>query len=179
MRLSQNLGTIIFHFPEQQFGGVLTANYGQDEPPRPNVLWCPAYIRDVGIRYTYYTYRIYTICTRDVCKLYIRAFWRRILGVLEACFWCSSKPAKAPFSAHRGQFPRRILINLAIYALSINPTTGAAERNWSTHTFIQSKGRNRLGGHKVEMLIYLFTNLRIGDQINSDKLTFFDDDGVE
>ncbi|KAF2189394.1 hypothetical protein K469DRAFT_683785 [Zopfia rhizophila CBS 207.26] len=43
----------------------------------------------------------------------------------------------------------------------------------------QNKSRNRLGNPKVEMLVYLFTNLRIRDQINSEDPQYFDDGEVE
>ncbi|KAF2179411.1 hypothetical protein K469DRAFT_694105 [Zopfia rhizophila CBS 207.26] len=71
------------------------------------------------------------------------------------------------------------LKDLAIYALSTNPTIGVVERNWSVHGFIQNKSRNQLGNPKVEMLMYLFTNLRIRDQINSEEPQYFDDSEVE
>jgi hypothetical protein len=48
---------------------------------------------------------------------------------------------------------------LAIYALSVNPTTGAAERNWSIHSYLYSKARNRLTNERVQKLVYLFQNL--------------------
>ncbi|KAF2183821.1 hypothetical protein K469DRAFT_689582 [Zopfia rhizophila CBS 207.26] len=44
---------------------------------------------------------------------------------------------------------------------------------------IQNKSRNRLANPKVEMLAYLFTNLRIRDQIKSEDPQYFDDDEVE
>jgi hypothetical protein len=52
---------------------------------------------------------------------------------------------------------------LAIYSLSINPTTGAAERNWSVHGYLHSKARNRLTNQRVQKLVYLFQNLRVRD----------------
>ncbi|KAF2177123.1 hypothetical protein K469DRAFT_697481 [Zopfia rhizophila CBS 207.26] len=55
-----------------------------------------------------------------------------------------------------------------------NPITGPAERNWSVYGFIQNKSRNRLGNPKADMLVYLFTNLRIRDQINSEDPQYFD-----
>ncbi|KAF2188019.1 hypothetical protein K469DRAFT_685348 [Zopfia rhizophila CBS 207.26] len=73
----------------------------------------------------------------------------------------------------------RNLKDLAIYAPSINPTIGPVERNWSVHGFIQNKSRNRLANPKVEMLVYLFTNLRIRDQIASEDPQYFDEDEVE
>ena len=68
---------------------------------------------------------------------------------------------------------------LAIYALSINPTTGAAERNWSTHGFLHNKTRNCLANERVEKLVYLFNNLRICDSINSEDAQYFNTDEVE
>jgi hypothetical protein len=50
---------------------------------------------------------------------------------------------------------------LAQELLSIMPSSGAAERNWSTFGFIHSKLRNRLRNPRVEKLVYLYTNGRI------------------
>ena len=60
------------------------------------------------------------------------------------------------------------LRELAIYLLSINPTTGAVEQNWSTHRFIHSKGRNRLKNKRVDKLVYCYTNLWICDSISKE-----------
>ncbi|KAF1976396.1 hypothetical protein BU23DRAFT_551857, partial [Bimuria novae-zelandiae CBS 107.79] len=57
------------------------------------------------------------------------------------------------------------LKELAIYALSINPTTGAAERNWSEHGFFHNKVRNRLVNTWVEKLVFCYYNLHIRDLI--------------
>jgi len=37
-------------------------------------------------------------------------------------------------------------------------SSSASERNFSTHSFIHSKARNRLGYDKVKMLVYIFVN---------------------
>jgi len=68
------------------------------------------------------------------------------------------------------------LRELAIYSLSINPTTGAAEQNWSTHGFIHSKGRNRLKNERVDKLVYCYTNLRIRDSISKEDSIWFVDE---
>jgi hypothetical protein len=68
---------------------------------------------------------------------------------------------------------------LAIYSLSINPTTGAAERNWSIHGYIHSKARNRLANEKVQKLVYLFQNLRVRDKILTSDASYFLDAEVE
>ena len=60
---------------------------------------------------------------------------------------------------HKEQFPD--LTALARHALSVAPTTGAAERNWSTFGFIHCKRRNRLLNERVEMLVFIYWNLRI------------------
>ena len=47
------------------------------------------------------------------------------------------------------------------HALSVAPTTGAAERNWSAFGFIHCKRRNRLKNDRVEMLVFIYWNLRM------------------
>jgi hypothetical protein len=68
---------------------------------------------------------------------------------------------------------------LAIYALSINPTTGAAERNWSLHSYLHSKARNRLTNERVQKLVYLFQNYRVRDRVLTSCPSYFNDDEVE
>ena len=42
------------------------------------------------------------------------------------------------------------------------PTVAStAERNWSVFGFVHSKSRNRLYGHKVENLVYIYQNMRL------------------
>jgi hypothetical protein len=60
---------------------------------------------------------------------------------------------------HKEQYPD--LTALARHALSVAPTTGAAERNWSAFGFIHCKRRNRLLNDRVEMLVFIYWNLRI------------------
>jgi len=43
----------------------------------------------------------------------------------------------------------------------VAPTTGAAERNWSAFGFIHCKRRNRLKNDRVEMLVFIYWNLRM------------------
>ena len=38
------------------------------------------------------------------------------------------------------------------------PSSGAAERNWSTFGYIHSKSRNRLKNERVHKLVYIYTN---------------------
>jgi hypothetical protein len=40
-------------------------------------------------------------------------------------------------------------------------SSSAAERNWSTYSYIHSVKRNRLGSKKAEDLVYIHTNLRL------------------
>jgi len=68
---------------------------------------------------------------------------------------------------------------LAIYCLSVNPTTGAAERNWSTHGFLHSKSRNRLTNERVQKLVYLFQNLRVRNDKITSTPAYFDESEVE
>lgn len=68
---------------------------------------------------------------------------------------------------------------LAVWALSVSPTTGAAERNWSTHSFIHSKARNRLTNERIQKLVYLFQNLRVRDHVETFTPSYFDENEVE
>lgn len=68
---------------------------------------------------------------------------------------------------------------LATYALCVNPTTGAAEHNWSIHAYIHSKARNRLTNERVMKLVYLFQNRRVRDRVNTELPSCFADDEVE
>lgn len=67
------------------------------------------------------------------------------------------------------------LRELAILALSLHPTSGGAERNWSTHGFLHSKSRNRLTNPRIEKLVFLFQNLRVRDEILTEMPEFFDE----
>jgi Protein of unknown function (DUF 659)/hAT family C-terminal dimerisation region len=60
---------------------------------------------------------------------------------------------------HKEQYPE--LTALARHALSVAPTSGAAERNWSAFGFIHCKRRNRLTNNRVEMLVFIYWNLRM------------------
>ncbi|KAF1975386.1 hypothetical protein BU23DRAFT_552362, partial [Bimuria novae-zelandiae CBS 107.79] len=67
------------------------------------------------------------------------------------------------------------LKELAIYALSINPTTGAAERNWSEHRFLHNKVRNCLVNARVKKLdAQFFDLLEVPEQVDADE---HEDDG--
>jgi hypothetical protein len=77
---------------------------------------------------------------------------------------------KSLFSSHTE------LIQLAKWALSISPTTGAAERNWSAFGYIHSKSRNSLLNDRVNKLVYIYWNLRIRERIGDERNTWFDDE---
>jgi hypothetical protein len=57
------------------------------------------------------------------------------------------------------------LSKLAQSLLSITPSAGAAERNWSTFGHIHSKTRNRLKHDRVSKLVYIQTNMRCMENI--------------
>ncbi|SMR51307.1 unnamed protein product [Zymoseptoria tritici ST99CH_1E4] len=67
-------------------------------------------------------------------------------------YWYTDEPAMADLST------------LCMLALSVAPTTGAAERNWSSHGFIQNLLRNSLTNPHVTKLVYMFCNLRLRNQ---------------
>jgi hypothetical protein len=58
------------------------------------------------------------------------------------------------------------LYALAKFALSISPTSGAAERNWSAFGHIHCKKRNRLRDDKVEMLVFIYWNLQLMNKLS-------------
>jgi Protein of unknown function (DUF 659)/hAT family C-terminal dimerisation region len=68
---------------------------------------------------------------------------------------------------------------LAQELLSIMPSSGAAERNWSTFGFIHSKLRNRLRNPRVEKLVYLYTNGRIFNRKTASQVWFADSDNED
>ena len=52
--------------------------------------------------------------------------------------------------------------NLIVYFAFIQvASSSAAERNWSTYSFIHSVKRNRLAARKAEDLVYIHSNLRL------------------
>ena len=53
------------------------------------------------------------------------------------------------------------LVEICVLALSIAPTTGAAERNWSAHGYIHSQKRNTLDHATVQKLVFVYFNIRI------------------
>lgn len=73
----------------------------------------------------------------------------------------------------------QVLKDLAIYAVSISPTTGLAERNWSIHGFLQSKLRDRLTNVRLQKQVRLFQNLRVRDQILTGPPAYFADDEID
>ena len=72
-----------------------------------------------------------------------------------------------------------VLAELCMLALSISPTTGDAERNWSAHGFIHNLRRNRLGHATVDKLVYLFWNLRIRLTTSEEDEEIEDDEVIE
>lgn len=67
--------------------------------------------------------------------------------------------------------PEPELTELCTMALAIMPSTGVGERNWSSHGFIHSKLRNRLGHEVVNRLVYVYWNARI----NAERRNFGED----
>lgn len=103
----------------------------------------------------------------------LRAIWARTGPFEGQANWESFQLYEDPADWWQAQLCTADTKELAIYALSINPTTGAAERNWSVHGFIHSKTRNRLANKQVERLVYIFTNLRIRDKLSDADPAYF------
>jgi hypothetical protein len=100
------------------------------------------------------------------------------------------------------QLPPDMFPSVTVYLkniFSLVCSSAASERNFSTHAFIHSKLRNRLKYEKVKMLVYIFVNSRLLDDIpefvgvidsddeddfdeendnNDDAVVFDDDDDV-
>lgn len=109
----------------------------------------------------------------------LRDVWNRRGVFAGNVNWNGFKGYQDPASWWSDQACSKLLQELAIYTLSINPTAGAAERNWSVHGFLHNKSRNRLANESVEKLVYVFTNLRIRDSVNSEMPEYFDSTEVE
>ena len=63
----------------------------------------------------------------------------------------------------RNQLPPDMFPLVSVYLqnlFSLVCSSAASERNFSTHAFIHSKARNRLGYGKVKMLVYIFVNTK-------------------
>ena len=67
-------------------------------------------------------------------------------------------PGAAWWSQNGGNIKE--LWHVAMRALSQPTSAGAGERNWSTHSFIHSKLRNRLTVERGRKLVYVHYNLR-------------------
>lgn len=65
------------------------------------------------------------------------------------------------------------------HTFSLVCSSAASERNFSTHAFIHSKARNRLGYDKVKMLVYIFVNTPLLDNVVVDYDDSDDDDDEE
>jgi hypothetical protein len=76
--------------------------------------------------------------------------WQTAITIQDIAVWW-----KSSFSNASG------LVQLAVYALSISPTSGAAERNWSAFGYIHCMRRNRLDTARVDKLVFLYWNLRM------------------
>jgi hypothetical protein len=60
------------------------------------------------------------------------------------------------------------LQSLAVKVLSQCTVASACERSWSTFDFIHSKRRNRLSAERSSDLVYVFSNLRLLDKLQSE-----------
>ena len=58
-------------------------------------------------------------------------------------------------------YENSVLRDIALRVHSTPTVASAAERNWSVFGFVHSKSRNRLYGHKVEKLVYIYQNMRL------------------
>lgn len=72
------------------------------------------------------------------------------------------------------QHDRTELSKFAQDLLSIVPSSGSAERVWSNFSYIHSKSRNRLANKRVEKLVFIYYNSRLGRKTNQQD-TWFDD----
>lgn len=68
------------------------------------------------------------------------------------------------------------LSELAQDLLSIIPSSGTAERNWSTFGYIHSKSRNRLRNERVEKLVFLYSNAHLTESFVRLQPEWFDEE---
>ena len=77
------------------------------------------------------------------------------------------------------QFGHTVLAKVALDILSISPSAGAAERNWSTFGYIHSKSRNRLRNPRVDKLVYIYTNANLLNNIQRQEVWFNEEEAPE
>ena len=63
------------------------------------------------------------------------------------------------------------LTKFAVRVLSIPTSSAAAERNWSTFSYIHDKKRNKLSNDRVFKLVYIYFNNKLKNQKKLDKTT--------
>jgi hypothetical protein len=63
------------------------------------------------------------------------------------------------------------LTKVAVRVLSIPTSSAAAERNWSTFSYIHDKKRNKLSNDRVFKLVYIYFNNKLKNQKKLDKTT--------
>src|SRR3954469_16131829 len=56
------------------------------------------------------------------------------------------------------------LTKVALRVLSIPTSSAAAERNWSTFSYIHDKKRNKLSNDRVFKLVYIYFNNKLKNQ---------------
>jgi hypothetical protein len=54
---------------------------------------------------------------------------------------------------------------MAMRILAQPAAASGCEHNWSTFDFIHSKSRNKLLHMRADMLVYVFSNLRLVDKV--------------
>ena len=64
-------------------------------------------------------------------------------------------------------YENTVLRDIALCVHSTPTVASAAERNWSVFGFIHSKSKNRVYGHNVEKLVYIYQNMCLSRQIRA------------
>lgn len=78
--------------------------------------------------------------------------------------WCKDRSdAIRWWKFVRVRSDHKMLAELALRLLHIQPTNTAVERTFSSQKFIHRKERNRLAAHRVHRLMFIYTNLNTFD----------------
>lgn len=84
--------------------------------------------------------------------------------VIKRCIYLESMSQEDPKLWWTMHGPRSLTITQAIHLLSQVSSSSAAERNWSTYSFIHSLKRNRLTSRRAEKLVVVHSALHLIDR---------------
>ena len=86
--------------------------------------------------------------------------------------------AAAWWESYGNEIPQ--LQYIAVRLLSLGLANSAAERNWSIHNFLHSKGRSRLSFQKQRSLVNVYVNTKLREKLeNQNAVKYFTEDEFE